>query len=103
MRLLARTCGKAVVVEPTVSTFNKQIFALWWMARACSEYILMLAHTPGAIPFVVPRKGMGPIRPALRSSLASVRVDCEKMGYKSVTKCNKMEERVTVCNMLSKS
>jgi hypothetical protein len=40
--------GKAVVDEPCVKTFNTQLFALWWMTRACSEYLLMLARTPNA-------------------------------------------------------
>ena len=40
--------GKAVVDEPTVKVFNKQIFALWWMTRACSEYLLMLLRSPNA-------------------------------------------------------
>lgn len=39
----------AVVDEPTVKTFNNQIYALWWMTRACSEYLLMLLRTPGAV------------------------------------------------------
>ena len=41
--------GRAVMDEPTVSKFNTQIFALWWMTRACSEYLLLIAGTPGAV------------------------------------------------------
>ena len=41
--------GKAVVDDPCVKTFNTQIYVLWWMTRACSEYILMLARTAGAV------------------------------------------------------
>ena len=40
--------AKAVVDEPTVKVFNTQIYALWWMTRACSEYLLLLSRTPGA-------------------------------------------------------
>ena len=45
---LGKEQGKAVVDEVTVKLFNTQIFALWWMMRACSEYILMLARSAGA-------------------------------------------------------
>lgn len=41
--------GKAVVDDPTVKHFNTAIYALWWMTRACSEYLLMLARTAGAV------------------------------------------------------
>ena len=46
---LGQDRGKAVVDEPTVKLFNTQIYALWWMTRACSEYLNMLARSPGAI------------------------------------------------------
>lgn len=46
---LGKEQGKAVVDEITVKLFNTQIFALWWMMRACSEYILMLARSAGAV------------------------------------------------------
>ena len=39
----------AVVDEPNVKCFNTQIFALWWMTRACSEYLLMISRTAGAV------------------------------------------------------
>ena len=32
-----------------VKVFNTQIFALWWMTRACSEYLLLISRTPGAV------------------------------------------------------
>ena len=37
--------AKAVVDDPLVSDFNKSIYALWWMTRACSEYLLDLLNT----------------------------------------------------------
>ena len=46
---LGADLGRAVVDEPTVKVFNHQLFALWWMTRACSEYLLMLARSPGAV------------------------------------------------------
>ena len=41
--------ANAVVDEPTVKVFNLQMYALRWMTRACSEYLLMLARTAGAV------------------------------------------------------
>lgn len=35
--------------EPDVKHFNSQLYALWWMARACAEYLLHLSSTVGAI------------------------------------------------------
>jgi hypothetical protein len=46
---LGKERGKAVVDEVTVKLFNTQLYALWWMMRACSEYILMLARSNGAV------------------------------------------------------
>lgn len=45
---LGSSLGRAVVDDPLVSNFNTSLFALWWMTRACSEYLLHLASTPGA-------------------------------------------------------
>ena len=46
---LGRGLGNAVVDDPTVKVFNTQIFALWWMTRACAEYLLLIAGTPGGM------------------------------------------------------
>jgi hypothetical protein len=45
--LLDRTA--AVADEVTAKIFNSQIFVLYWMTRACSEYLLMLSRTAGAV------------------------------------------------------
>jgi hypothetical protein len=37
--------ANAVVDDPQVTDFNKSIYALWWMTRACSEYLLDLLET----------------------------------------------------------
>ena len=37
----------AVPDDPNVSDFNKSIYALWWMTRACSEYLLDLIRSSG--------------------------------------------------------
>lgn len=37
--------AKAVPDDPLVSDFNKSIYGLWWMTRACSEYLLDLLDT----------------------------------------------------------
>ena len=37
--------AKAVPDDPMVTDFNKSIYALWWMTRACSEYLLDLINT----------------------------------------------------------
>ena len=42
---------KAVADEVTAKLFNTQVYVLWWMTRACSEYLLMLARSDGAIDF----------------------------------------------------
>ena len=39
----------AVADEPTVKLFNTQLFVLYWMTRACSEYLMMLARSAGAV------------------------------------------------------
>ena len=39
----------AVLDEITVKSFNTHIFALYWMTRACSEYLLSLSRTAGAV------------------------------------------------------
>lgn len=55
---LGQDLGRAVVNEPTVKVFNTQIFALWWMTRACSEYLNMISNTPGGIDIdLVPEFG----------------------------------------------
>lgn len=39
----------AVMDDPNVEHFNNQIYALWWMTRGCSEYLLHLSRTQGAV------------------------------------------------------
>ena len=39
----------AVLDEVNVKAFNSSYFALCWMTRACSEYLLSLARTAGAV------------------------------------------------------
>ena len=39
----------AVLDEINVKAFNSSYFALCWMTRACSEYLLSLARTAGAV------------------------------------------------------
>ena len=46
---LGPNIGRSVVDEPTVKVFNTQIFALFWMMRACSEYLLHISATPGGV------------------------------------------------------
>lgn len=41
--------SSAVMDDPNVKNFNRQIYALWWMTRACGEYLLHLSRTAGAI------------------------------------------------------
>lgn len=45
---LGSSVGRAVVDDPNVSVFNSHLYALWWMTRACSEYLLLLSRTAGA-------------------------------------------------------
>lgn len=46
---LGPSLGRAVVDEPTVEHMNKATYALWWMTRACSEYLLLISSTAGAV------------------------------------------------------
>lgn len=46
---LGMELSSAVMDDPNVKNFNKQIYALWWMTRACAEYLLHLSQTIGAI------------------------------------------------------
>lgn len=39
----------AVLDDINVKAFNISLFALYWMTRACSEYVLSLARTAGAV------------------------------------------------------
>lgn len=39
----------AVMDEPNVQHFNSQYWAMLWMSRACSEYLLHLSQTSGAV------------------------------------------------------
>lgn len=53
---LGSDLGKSVTDDPNIKHFNSHIFTLWWMTRACAEYLLHLSQDPGAVDIDLPNE-----------------------------------------------